>query len=170
MGRVWSSLALPRLARYVMRQLQTHFPDDATLAHDVLEGATARALAAVARCFRQVALPGYTQGDDAALSHLHGDRYATFLAYLARELALAGHADPAARVYLLNKARHGLDLFYEVALPEVLLLVHPVGSVIGRAQLGNFLCLYQNCSIGGSPREGRLEYPVVGDGVLLFAK
>ena len=55
-------------------------------------------------------------------------------------------------------------------LPEVFLFVHPVGSVIGRARLGNFLCIYQNCSIGGSPRDGELDYPVLGDGVLMYAK
>lgn len=170
-GRLWSSLGLPQLAHYVRRQLEGRFPDGAPLAADQLEGATARALDATARCFREIALPGYTRAPgEAALSHLHGDRYATFLACLARELHAAREPDLAARVYLLNKALHGLDLFYEVVLPEVFLLVHPVGSVVGRAQLGNFLCLYQNCSIGGSPRDGRLEYPVLGDGVLLYAK
>lgn len=151
--------------------MEAFFPDGGSLPMDVLEGATQRALAAVARCFRRIALPGYTQGEkEAILSHLHGDRYATFLALLARELSIANHADLATRAYLLNKALHGIDVFHEVVLPEVFLLVHPVGTVIGRAKLGNFLCIYQNCTIGGSPRDGRVDYPVVGEGVLMFAK
>ena len=159
------------MAAYVKRQLQVFFPDGEVLPVDVLEGATQQALAAVARCFKRIALPGYTRGEsEGVLPHLHGDRYASFLALLARELSVGRHADLATRVYLLNKALHGIDLYHEVELPEVFLLVHPVGTVIGRAQLGNFLCVYQNCSIGGSPREDRLDYPVVGDGVLMYAK
>jgi serine O-acetyltransferase len=37
----------------------------------------------------------------------------------------------ADRIYYLNKALNGLDLFYEVEMPDVFYLDHPVGTVIG---------------------------------------
>ena len=49
------------------------------------------------------------------------------------------------RLSYLNKITH-LDLFYTVRMPEVFLLVHPVGSVIGRI-LQKFLAVYQNCTV-----------------------
>ncbi len=169
-GRMWSTLAAPALARYVLNQIAALFPDGKALDAAAVEAGTLEALAAVARGWRHIALAGYTRDGEGVLSHLHGDQYAAFLALLARTLSTERQADLATRVYLLNKALHGLDLFHEVALPEVFVFVHPVGSVIGRAKLGNFLCVYQNCSIGGSPRDGILDYPVLGDGVLMYAK
>ncbi len=167
---MWSSLEPRALALYAQRQMAAIFPDGYDVPRDIIEDATARALAKIARGWKRIAIGGYTRDGEAVLSHLHGDRYAALLALLARELSQGGHRDIATRVYLLNKALHGLDLYHEVQLPEVFVFVHPVGTVIGRAQLGNFLCIYQNCSIGGSPRDGDLDYPVLGEGVLLYAK
>lgn len=169
-GRVWSTLKLADLALYVGRQVKAFFPDQRPVSVSDLEAATDRALAAMARGWKFIALSGYSRDGEASLSHLHSDQYAAFLALLARELSLAQVSELATRVYLLNKAIHGFDLFHEVALPEVFVFVHPVGTVIGRAKLGNFLCIYQNCSIGGNPRDGRIDYPTLGDGVLLYAK
>jgi serine O-acetyltransferase len=167
---MWSTLALPALARYVQRQMETFFPDGRVLATDVIEGAAARATTVIARGWKRIALSAYTRNGDAVLNHLHSDQYAAFLSILAHELSKAGEKETATRAYLLNKALHGFDMYHEVDLPEVFVFVHPVGTVVGRAQLGNFLCLYQNCSIGGSPRGGNLDYPVLGEGVLMYAK
>jgi serine O-acetyltransferase len=168
-GRVWSTLQLTELARYVERQVKAFFPDQRPVPLSDLEAASDRALAAIARGWKFIALSGYSRDGEGSLSHLYGDQYASFLALLARELSIAQAGELATRVYLLNKALHGFDLFHEVALPEVFVFVHPVGTVIGRAKLGNFLCIYQNCAIGGNPREGRLDYPTLGDGVLMYA-
>lgn len=169
-GRVWSTLPADALAAYVERQVSHFFPDSFTAPAGAWLAAVSRALAALAHCFSRISIAGYTRDGEAALSHLHGDRYAVFLALLAREFHREGDTGLASRTYLLNKALHGLDLFYEVELPEVFLLVHPVGTVIGRAKLGNFLCVYQNCTIGGTPLNGALEYPRLGAGTVLFAK
>jgi len=169
-GRVWSTLSVAAMARYVQSQIAVFFPDGQPLPLDAIEGGVDAALGIVARGWKHIALADYTRDGEAALAHLHSDRYAAFLSLLARELSKAGHTDIATRVYLLNKALHSFDMYHAVELPEVFVYVHPVGSVIGRAKLGNFLCIYQNCSIGGSPRDGALDYPVLGDGVLMYAK
>ena len=44
-----------------------------------------------------------------------------------------------------------------------------MGSVFGRAEYGNYLCVYQNCTIGGDTRDGEICYPTLGEGVVLCA-
>ena len=70
------------------------------------------------------------------------------------------------KLFSLNKALHGLDLFYSVRMPEVFLLVHPVGTVIGNADYRDYLVVYQNCTIGS---EGG-HYPHLGEGVVLNSR
>ena len=72
----------------------------------------------------------------------------------------------ATRAYALNKALHALDVPGAVGLPRVLCVQHPVGTVLGRAKYGNFLFVYQGCTVGGNLS---LEYPTVGEGVVLYA-
>jgi serine O-acetyltransferase len=52
-------------------------------------------------------------------------------------------------------------------MPNVFHLEHPVGSVLGQAAFGEYLVVYQGVSVGG---DMKLRYPVVGEGVALFAK
>ena len=54
---------------------------------------------------------------------------------------------PTALSYL-NKVIHSVDLFYSVPMPDIFLLVHPVGSVFGSAKYSNYFVGYQNCTIG----------------------
>jgi serine O-acetyltransferase len=100
--------------------------------------------------------------------HLHGDQYASFLYRLGH---VAGKAGPefqglAVKTYLLNKALHGLDAFYQVALPESCWLAHPVGTVIGRATFGGPLVVMQGCTIGNRAS----KYPTFGKRVIICAQ
>ena len=69
--------------------------------------------------------------------------------------------------FALNKALHGIDAFYSLKLPDIFLLVHPIGTILGKAQYDNYLVVYQNVTVGGSID---LEYPVIGKSVALMAK
>ena len=60
---------------------------------------------------------------------------------------------------------NGCDMFYEVELPEVFMLDHPVGSVIGRGTFGNGFTFGQTCTIGNNND----IYPVLGQNVTLCA-
>jgi serine O-acetyltransferase len=51
-------------------------------------------------------------------------------------------------------------------MPEIFLLVHPVGSVYGAASYGNYFVGYQNCTIGADGK----EYPVLGEGVVCYSR
>lgn len=67
--------------------------------------------------------------------------------------------------YRRLRADHGVELFYEIDLPENMLFVHPIGSVLGRAVYGDFLVVYQNAGVG-SDIDG--NQPTLGNGVVLF--
>jgi serine O-acetyltransferase len=158
-----TSLSVIDLANYVARQLFTFFPDKD-------ESVTARSLVGEAverleHCVRHVRMKGWWGATGPQFNHLHTDQYAVFLYYLSNTAFQRGEGSLAAKAYALNKALHGLDAFYEVALPAIFALVHPVGTVLGRATYGDYFCAYQNVSVG-SDLENR--HPVVGRGVVLY--
>jgi serine O-acetyltransferase len=91
--------------------------------------------------------------------------YLYLLANTAFKLGGEKNLDLARKAYLLNKALHGLEVFYENNLPEIFWFAHSVGSVIGRASYGNRLMVMQGCTVGNKGG----KYPVFGDRVVLCA-
>ncbi|NQV83558.1 MAG: serine acetyltransferase [Rhodospirillales bacterium] len=154
------------LTNYVKTQMQNLFPD-ANVDRDTLAPLVDEALERTEACFQKINLPNYTADGEVMFNHLHSDQYATFLYFLGNSAFRHGVGpDLPAKAYLLNKALHGVEIFYEVTLPENFLLVHPVGSVLGRATYGNYFTAYQGCTIGSNVTG---EYPVFGEGVSMFA-
>ncbi|BDB64722.1 hypothetical protein T36_1179 [Helicobacter cinaedi] len=128
----------------------------------------ARALEAFERCNRRICLK-YYEAQLGIEDFYHTDKYATFLYFLSHSLYKADKAKLATKVYYLNKILHGIDIYYEICLPEVFSLTHPLGSVLGRARYGNYLCVYQNCTIGVDGGDGIAYGPTLGEGVVLCA-
>lgn len=69
------------------------------------------------------------------------------------------------KIYALNKALSSADLYYEVALPEVFTFDHPLGTVMGRADYGNYLTFSQGVTVGNNHG----VYPRFGDRVFLMS-
>lgn len=154
------SLAESELAQYLSRQLNNMFPDARGIAPSEIESVLPDVLERVEHCFAQIRNKYFIDGPDAVFNHLHGDQYAMFL-YLVSRAAYArnGDASLASKVFLLNKALHGIDVFYEVELPGVFLFVHPLGTVLGRATYSDYLLVYQRCSVGSNHD----RYPKLGE-------
>lgn len=72
-------------------------------------------------------------------------------------------------VYYLNKIMHSIDWFYAVSLPEHFGAEHPLGSVLGRANYGDYFFIYQGCTVGGNRKGGTLYYPDMGHHCVMFA-
>lgn len=164
MNRVRASLTPEGLAAYASRQLSASFPDGVEVGVDDLMPAVPVALARLEHCFSHVANKYFFDGHEAVFDHLHGDQYAMWLYLLANQL----HRDGAPRqlcskLFLLNKQLHGCDIYHEVELPSVFLLVHPLGTVLGRGTYGEFFISYQRCGIGSNHD----VYPVLGRHVTL---
>ena len=156
------------LADYVARQLNTFYPDrHAVDAFDLTHHVT-EAMARVYASFRNIKKKYYSEGENTLFNHLNSDHYASFLYLLSNTVHRSGMGDEiASKIFMLNKALHGLDAFYGVELPEIFLFVHPVGTVIGNGTFGNYFVIYQNCAVGATPTDG---YPTFGEGVLMYAK
>ena len=151
------------LCEYVTRQLNTFFPDgDAGRA---VRFVMADALARMEHCMRHVRMKAWWAAEGPRFNHLHTDQYAVFLYYLSNAAHRRGETPLAAKAYALNKALHGLDAFYEVELPAIFAVVHPVGTVLGRATYGDYFCAYQNVTVGADLDD---THPTLGSGVVLY--
>jgi serine O-acetyltransferase len=161
---VQTSLSRTDLAAYVRQQFEHLFPDGGDLAE--LPRLVDRALGRVEHCFSRVRLKGYFANGEPRFSHLHCDQYAIFLYYLANSTfrEIPGHPI-ADKAYALNKALHALDAYYEVQLPEVFAVQHPVGTVLGRATYSDYFLCYHNCTVGANLDN---DYPAFGRGVVMY--
>jgi len=152
------------LAQYVRQQFENLFPDGVELGE--LQRFVDLALGRVEHCFSRVRLKGFFADGRARFSHRHCDPYAIFLYYLANSVFREKPGHPIAdKAYALNKALHALDAFYEVELPEVFALQHPVGTVLGRATYSDYFICYHNCTVGANLEN---DYPSFGRGVVMY--
>ena len=149
------------LLNYVGRQLDNFFPDGRGDAErPALQAHLEPALRRLERCIAEVRM--WTPGQ---FDHLHSSQYATFLYYLANTLWRAdGERAPCNKIFGLNKALNGIDLFYEIEMPEVFFIGHSVGIVLAKARYGNRLALYQNSTVG----KNHGEAPSLGEGVVMY--
>jgi serine O-acetyltransferase len=96
---------------------------------------------------------------------LQSSQHTTFLYFLANTIwRRSGDTAAATRLFLMNKAFNGIDLFYEIAMPEVFYIGHSVGIVLAKATYGNYLVLYQNSTVG----RHKDQIPVLGERVVLY--
>jgi serine O-acetyltransferase len=158
------SIGSAQIAEYLARQLSNMFPDRQLSAADCAR-AVDHALQRLDHCFLQVKDKYLPEGAEPYFNHRHTDHYAMFL-YLVANSAFReeGGCELAEKAYALNKALHGIDAYYEVALPEVFFFQHPIGTVLGRATYSNYFIVYQRCTVGGKDR----RYPVIGEGVIMY--
>jgi serine O-acetyltransferase len=154
------SLDKAQLAGLAARQCNNFVPDGADIDARALQAAVPRALKRLETCFAAVDNKYFFDGDRSVFSHLHGDQYAMWLYFLANQLYRdGGDIAICSKLFLVNKAMFACDIFYEVALPDIFLLVHPVGTVLGRGSYSDYFVAYQRCGIGSNrdiyPRMGR---------------
>lgn len=160
------SIDRAELDAMVARQIETLFLLRAGEREPLGRGIDA-ALARTETCFAATDDKYYTRDGSVFFNPFHSGQYTIFLYFLSREIALAEGADSllADRVYYLNKALNGLDLYHQVEMPNVFMLDHPVGSVLGRATYGEFFRFAQNCTVGNN----RGVYPVIGQRVTMMS-
>ena len=159
-----------RLLCFVTRQISNMLPDEYDPRGD-LDSNLDEALDRLRICINAVRLWRENQFDP-----LHSTQYCIFLYILANTIwRRTASNETATRLFLLNKALNGIDLFYEIAMPEIFFIGHSVGIVLAKASYANHLVLYQNCTVGKNHgvapvlEEGVVLYPnsaVIGGGVI----
>lgn len=158
------SLTADALAAYLARQVSNVFPDSEVAGNEYRPFVDA-ALERVEYCFAAIKNKYFPQRSKTYFNHRQTDQYAMFL-YLVANSVFRRHGDIALaeKAYALNKALHGLDAFYEIALPDIFGFQHPVGTVLGRARYSNYFFVYQRCSTGAKDT----IYPTIGEGVVMY--
>jgi serine O-acetyltransferase len=162
-----TSLSRPDLEAYILRLLANHLPDGYIRPDSAPSLAFATALDRVEHCFTHIHRKYYNEGTAFHFDHLNSDHMATLLYFFANTVWRdQGDLGFATRLFYLNKILHGLDLFYSVAMPDIFLLVHPVGTVLGNARYQDYLVIYQNCTVGAVTA----IYPSFGLGTILYSR
>lgn len=100
-----------------------------------------------------------------SFSYLNSGQYSTFIYFLARYIAINNmDYEGATKLFLLNKALNGIDLFYDIEMPNFFLIGHTVGMVFAKAIYGEYSIFHQGCTIG---RNGK-DRPVLEEGVVMY--
>jgi len=149
------------LAAYVAAQCANLIPDGRTDTFKaVVEAHLDEALERLHRCINACAPWRPDQ-----FNVLQSSQHTIFLYFLANTIwRRSGDTAAATRLFLMNKAFNGIDLFYEIAMPEVFYIGHSVGIVLAKATYGNFLVLYQGVTVG----RHKDQIPAIGDRVVLY--
>ena len=99
------------------------------------------------------------------IDHLHSAQYTQFLYFLSKEAVAIDALKLADKIYYLNRALNGCDLYHAIDLPSIFTLDHPLGSVMGRASYGAYFAFQQGCNVGNNHN----TYPTIGEHVRMFA-
>jgi serine O-acetyltransferase len=161
-------LSLPRddLLKYVFRQLDAFFPDNAA-SENGLRSAFDLALDRLEYCFSHINVRGYAdEHGKPVFSHLHSDQYSIFLYYFSNSLwNLSQNKTICDKLILLNRSLHGCWYSYKVILPSVFLFSHPMGTVLGHANYSDYTVFLQNLTVATTqPRSSFGKYVFFGSG------
>lgn len=159
-----SNLTYDELVTLTTKQISAFFPlskEDTIFMYDILPSVLER----VKKNFEANTNKYYHHEGSTYFNPFHSGQYCIYLYYLSNSIFKLGNSILADKVYYLNKIMNGCDLFYEVELPDIFMLDHPVGSVIGRAKIEDGFTFSQNCTIGNNHG----IYPVIGKNVTLNA-
>ncbi len=143
------SISKSKLQDLVLNQLRNFFSFEKT-SPDILIVAINGAIEKCEHCFSYQGNKYYQKDGQVYFNPFHSGQYTIFLYHLSRQVALLGDALLADKVYYLNRALNSVDLYYEVELPAVFGLDHPLGSVMGRADYSDFFYFTQNCTVGNN--------------------
>lgn len=153
------------LVSLLQRQLGNLFCFDPSTDSAALEESVIEGLERTHYCFSQTKQKRYQRDGVPYFNPWNSAQYCIFLYFVSNTLSHQKHGSLADRVYFLNKALNGLDLFHEVEMPRHFALDHPVGSVLGRAIYGEGFTFAQNCTVGNN----RGIYPRLGNDVRMMS-
>ena len=153
------SISKEDLKIYVSKQLECFFPDP----HPIILRTSSinDALMRLHVCINSVKLWKQDKFD-----HLHSSQYCIFLYYLSRSIfeCYPEERDICNKLFMLNKALNGIDLFYEIKMPDRFFIGHSVGIVLAKASYDDYLVLYQNSTVG----KNNGKSPCLGKKTILF--
>jgi serine O-acetyltransferase len=159
-----TSLSRDALGEYLRRQLAATFPDDGDL-RDVAR-IVDYSLERLERCFAGTVYGLNWKNGASSFDHLNADQYCVFL-YFAANTAFRRleHVPLAAKLFYLNKSLHGFHCMYDTQLPDVFVVVHGTGIVLGKATYHDGLVIMHQCTVGANFDH---EIPELGPRVVMY--
>ncbi|UHA61587.1 hypothetical protein KDJ21_008010 [Metabacillus litoralis] len=159
------SLKIKDLEYYLVNQLNQFFPDNRLISYEKrFNQSLHQALERLEYCFRHVALPSYHYQGNTYFSHLHSDQYSMFLWFMSNTVwKIYEDNELASKLFYLNKTLNGVLCMYDTKMPDIFLVIHGGGVVLGKATYNDFFVCYQGCTVGAI--DG--IYPVLGKGVAM---
>jgi serine O-acetyltransferase len=161
-----TSLSIDELITYTNRQLNYFIPDNDLIDLKEYKSCVQIAIDRLEFCYKHVTLKHYNTGEQAIFNHLHSDQYVMYLWFIANTIWKDKQDKKVcSKLYYLNKILHSIDCTYDTNLPDIFLIFHGAGTVLGKAVYNDFFVVLQGCTIGAN----RGKYPVLGKGVSLVA-
>lgn len=159
------TLSKDDLQAYVYHQLSHFFPDNRLSPKDErFSRSLDQALERSEYCFRHVSLKSFHHEGHTFFSHLHSDQYTLFLWFLSNSVWREFEdTELASKLFYLNKTLNGVICMYDAGMPDIFLIVHGGGVVLGKASYSDFFVCYQGCTVGAI--DG--VYPLLGKGVAM---
>jgi serine O-acetyltransferase len=160
------SITKEELCSYYSRQLNNLFPDAFTVSLKDIEQVMDTALDRLHYCFKHVAFSRYNNEEGTLYNHLYADHNIVLNWFLANTVCrLKENFSLAAKLYYLNKVMHSFDCMYDTAMPDIFLIFHGAGTMLGKAVYSDFFVSLQGCTVGAH----KGVYPNFGKGVSLTA-
>lgn len=126
------SLTHNELTELLKKQLEYHFPVRNSVQLCTLKKIVKKGLGRLEFCFSRIKLKYYKNSNGCYFNHLHSDQYSKFLYFVSNEAYLSNEKEIYEMCSYLNKIMNGIDLYGHVEMPDVFLLVHPLGSIFCR--------------------------------------
>ncbi len=147
-----------QLTTYVNTQLNHLFPDGYDCGKVIADNQD-DAMSRLEYSLQKVKLPGYSR-----FSYLQSDLYAQYLYFLSNSIWINSQDKTVSeKIFYLNKALHGFNCMYNTALPKVFLLIHCVGTVLGKGDYSDYFVACHNVTVGSDKGIS----PVIGEGVYM---
>ena len=160
-----SSLTVSEMTLYVNKLLDNYLPMNG---NEVIEEKMIDlAFQRTENCFRNIHKKYYNEKGVIYFNHFNSDHMVNFLWFLSNSLSQVAKIASAEKLSYLNKIMHSIDAWHSINLPEVFLVVHPVGTVLGNANYENYLVVYQNVTVGANIENC---YPKFNGPSILYSK
>lgn len=159
-----TSLITDQLVSFLSAQLRGIFPDEAD--DSDLKLIVPKALDRLEYCLDQTSYAPYWDRGVCHFSHLNADQYTLFI-YYCSNVAYREHysLSLANKLFYLNKVLHSFHCMYDTELPDIFLVVHSCGIVLGKASYSNHIVFMHGCTVGAN---SAFEYPSLGEYLLMY--
>jgi serine O-acetyltransferase len=158
------SLDKSNLIKYLELQIKYNFPDKGNLLG--LINVVPAALEKLAYCFGHSRYAQNWKDGVCYFNHLNADQYTVFL-YFCSKIAFFKYSNIqlASKLFYLNKILHSFHCMYDTELPDIFLVLHGSGIVLGKALYSNYFVVTQGCTVGSN---ARFEQPKLGTHVIMY--